>query len=69
MIFWISSDSAVITSFSFLILLIRILPQCPQVSLANGLCDPVFTLDRGMFLENGPFHPDFPVSWIEYRLL
>ena len=38
MIFWISSDSAVITSFSFLILLIRILPQCPQVSLANGLC-------------------------------
>jgi hypothetical protein len=37
MIFWISSGSAVISPFSFLILLIRILSLCPLVSLAKGL--------------------------------
>jgi hypothetical protein len=37
MMFGISSDSVVISPFSFLILLIRILSLCPLVSLANGL--------------------------------
>jgi hypothetical protein len=37
MIFFISSDSVVISPFSFLILLIRILSLCPLVSLAKGL--------------------------------
>ena len=35
--FWISSVSIVMVSFSFLILLIRILSLCPQVNLAKGL--------------------------------
>ena len=35
--FWISSCSVVMSSFSFLILLIRILALCPLVSLAKGL--------------------------------
>jgi hypothetical protein len=39
MMFWISSGSAVMSSFSFLILLIRILSLCPLVSLANYLVD------------------------------
>jgi hypothetical protein len=37
MIFWISSDSVVMSPFSFLILLISILSLCPLVSLAKGL--------------------------------
>jgi hypothetical protein len=37
MIFWISSASVVISPFSFLILLIRMLFLCPLVSLAKGL--------------------------------
>jgi hypothetical protein len=37
MIFWISSDSAVMSPFSFLILLIRIFSLCPLLSLAKGL--------------------------------
>jgi small-conductance mechanosensitive channel len=37
MIFFISSDSVVISPFSFLILLIRILSLCPLISLARGL--------------------------------
>jgi hypothetical protein len=37
MMFWISSDSVVMSPFSFLILLIRILFLCPIVSLAKGL--------------------------------
>jgi hypothetical protein len=37
MIFWISSVSVVMSPFSFLILLIRILSLCPLVSLAKGL--------------------------------
>ena len=37
MIFWISSDSVVMSHFSFLILLIRILSLCPLVSLAKVL--------------------------------
>jgi hypothetical protein len=37
MVFWIPSSSAVISPFSFLILLIRILSLCPLVSLAKGL--------------------------------
>ena len=37
MMFWISSGSVVISPFSFLILLIRILSLCPLVSLAKGL--------------------------------
>ena len=35
--FWISSDSVVMSSFSFLILLIRMLSLCPLVCLAKGL--------------------------------
>jgi hypothetical protein len=35
--FWISSDSVVMSPFSFLILLIRLLSLCPLVSLAKGL--------------------------------
>ena len=34
---WISSGSVVMSPFSFLILLIRILSLCPLVSLAKGL--------------------------------
>jgi hypothetical protein len=37
MTFWISSNSVVITPFSFLILLIRILFLCPLISLAKCL--------------------------------
>ena len=37
MVFWISSGSLVMSPFSFLILLIRMLSLCPLVSLANGL--------------------------------
>jgi hypothetical protein len=37
MVFWISSGSVVISSFSFLILLIRMLSLCSLVSLAKGL--------------------------------
>jgi len=35
--FWISSGSVVMSPFSFLILLIKILSPCPLVSLAKGL--------------------------------
>ena len=35
--FWISSCSVVMSPFSFLILLIRMLSLCPLVSLAKGL--------------------------------
>ena len=35
--FWISSGSVVMSPFSFLFLLIRILSLCPLVSLAKGL--------------------------------
>ena len=37
MIIWTSSDSVVMSSFSFLILLIRILSLCPLVYLTKGL--------------------------------
>jgi hypothetical protein len=37
MVFWISSGSVVMSPFSFLILLIRMLFLCPLVSLAKGL--------------------------------
>ena len=37
MVFWISSGSVVMSPFSFLILLIRMLSLCPLVSLAKGL--------------------------------
>ena len=37
MVFWISSRSVVMSPFSFLILLIRMLSLCPLVSLAKGL--------------------------------
>ena len=37
MLFWISSGSVVMSPFSFLILLIRMLSLCPLVSLAKGL--------------------------------
>ena len=37
MMFWISSDSVVLSHFSFLILLIRILSLFTLVSLAKGL--------------------------------
>jgi hypothetical protein len=37
MISWISVDSVVMSPFSFLILLIRILPLCPLVSLTKDL--------------------------------
>ena len=37
MIFWISSDSVVMSPFSFLILLIRILSLCSLIILAKGL--------------------------------
>ena len=37
MVFCISSGSVVMSPFSFLILLIRILSLCPLVSLAKGL--------------------------------
>ena len=37
MIFWISSGSVVMSPFSFLILLIRILSLCPLVRMAKGL--------------------------------
>jgi hypothetical protein len=37
MMFWISSGSLVMSPFSILILLIRILTLCPLVSLAKGL--------------------------------
>ena len=37
MMFWISSGSVVMSSFSILILLSRILSLCPLVSLAKGL--------------------------------
>ena len=37
MMFWISSCSVVMSPFSFLILLIRIVSLCPLVSLAKGL--------------------------------
>jgi hypothetical protein len=37
MVFWISSGSVVMSSFSFLILLIRMLSLCPLVSLSKGL--------------------------------
>jgi hypothetical protein len=37
MVFWISSNSLVLSPFSFLILLVRMLSQCPLVSLAKGL--------------------------------
>jgi hypothetical protein len=37
MIFWISSDSVVMSPFSSLNLLIRTLSLCPLVSLAEGL--------------------------------
>jgi hypothetical protein len=35
---WISSGSVVMSPFSFLILLIRILSLCPLVCLAKGIC-------------------------------
>ena len=35
MVFWISSGSVVMSPFSFLILLIRMLSLCPLVSLAK----------------------------------
>jgi hypothetical protein len=35
--FWVSSGSVVMSPYSFLILLIRILSMCPLVSLAKGL--------------------------------
>jgi hypothetical protein len=35
MIFWISSDSVVMSPFSFLILLFRMLTVCPLASLAK----------------------------------
>ena len=37
MVFWISSGSVVMSLFSVLILLIRMLSLCPIVSLAKGL--------------------------------
>jgi hypothetical protein len=37
MMFWISSDSVVMSPFSFLILLIRIMSLCPLVSQVKGL--------------------------------
>ena len=37
MVFWISSGSVVMSPFSFLMLLIRMLYLCPLVSLAKGL--------------------------------
>jgi hypothetical protein len=37
MIFWLSSDSVIMSTFSFLVLLIRILSLCPLMSLAKGL--------------------------------
>jgi hypothetical protein len=37
MMFWISSGSVVMSPFSFLIVLIRILSLCPLVSLPKGL--------------------------------
>ena len=37
MVFWISSGSVVMSPFSFLISLIRMLSLCPLVSLAKGL--------------------------------
>ena len=37
MVFWISSGSVVMSPFSFLILLIRMLSLCLLVSLAKGL--------------------------------
>ena len=37
MTFWISSDSVVISPFSFLILLVMLMSLCPLVSLAKGL--------------------------------
>jgi hypothetical protein len=37
MVFWISSGSVVMSPFSFLILLIRMLSLCTLVSLAEGL--------------------------------
>ena len=37
MMFWFSSGSVVMSPFSFLIFLIRILSLCPLVSLAKGL--------------------------------
>jgi hypothetical protein len=27
----------------------------------DGLSDPILTLAPGMYLENCPFHPDFPI--------
>ena len=36
MVFWISSGLVVMSLFSFLILLIRMLSLCPLVSLAKG---------------------------------
>jgi hypothetical protein len=35
--FWISSDSVVMSPFSFLILLVPVLSLCPLISHANGL--------------------------------
>ena len=40
LMFRISSDSVVMSPFSFLILLVRILSLCPLVSLAKGLSTP-----------------------------
>jgi hypothetical protein len=37
MVFWISSSSIVMSPFSFLILLIRMLSLCPLVSVDKGL--------------------------------
>jgi hypothetical protein len=37
MMFWISSGSVVMSPFSFLIFLIRVLSLCPLVSLVKGL--------------------------------
>ena len=37
MMLWISSGSVIMSPFSFLILLIRILSLCPLVNLAEGL--------------------------------
>ena len=45
MMFWISSGSVVMSPFSFLILLIRILSLCPLVSLAKGLSGFIYLVD------------------------
>jgi hypothetical protein len=77
MVFWISSGSVVMSPFSVLILLIRILSLCPLVSLANGLSILlIFSKNHllvWLILLNGSLLVMIAVmgrtGWVRYRLV